>query len=180
MRGWSVQGCPHGGFWGSGVRRHNATVGVLTHYFSASSDEVAATAVNRLGGPGTPTDGPSALPPFDTAEFKDIDPIVNLGTLESILTGVDYDVITADTSHGRLVAQRDDEGPWVISVSAELQAALATVDSDQLTRADIPWTKTEEFRRAAPQSMLWVIEELAGLARRATAKSERLYCWICL
>ena len=123
---------------------------------------------------------PSVLPPFDTAEFKGIDPVVNLGTLEPILTGVDHDVITAETNHGRLVAQRDDEGPWVISVSAALQAALATAESDQLTRADIPWTKTEEFQRAAPQSMLWVIEELADLARRATAKSERLYCWVCL
>jgi hypothetical protein len=155
-------------------------MGVLTHYFSAPSDEEAATAVNRLGGPGTPTDGQSELPPFDTAEFKGIDPVVNLGTLESILTGVDYDVITAGTNHGRLVAQRDDEGPWVIAVSAALQAALATADSDQLKRADMLWTHTEEFRRAAPQSMLWVIEELAGLARRATGKSERLYCWVCL
>ena len=95
-----------GGFSDSVVRRHNATTGILTHYFSAPSDEVAATAVNRLGGPGTPTDGPSELPPFDTAEFKGIDPVVNLGTLESIVTGVDYDVITAGTNHGRLVAAR--------------------------------------------------------------------------
>ena len=60
------------------------------------------------------------------------------------------------------------------------QAALATAHSDQLKRADMLWTQTEEFRWAAPQSMLWVIEELADLARRATAKSERLYCWVCL
>lgn len=115
-----------------------------------------------------------------SVEFKGIDPVVNLGTLESILTGVDYDVITAETNRGRLIAQRDDEGPWVIAVSAALQAALTTADSDQLTRADVPWTQTEEFRWAAPQSMLWVIEELADLARRATAKRERLYCWVCL
>ncbi|HEX3966231.1 MAG TPA: hypothetical protein VHZ03_57905 [Trebonia sp.] len=93
---------------------------------------------------------------------------------------MDYDVITAGPDHGRLVAQRDDDGPWVIAVSAALQAALATASSGQLTQADIPWTQTEEFRWAAPSSMLWVIEELAGLARRATAKGERLYCWICL
>ena len=155
-------------------------MGVLTDYFSAPSDQVAATALGRAGGPGTAADGPPAAAPFDTVQLKDIDPVVNLGTLESILTGVDYHVITANPDHGRLISQRDDHGPWVIAVSAALQAALATADSDQLAQADIPWTRTEEFRWAAPQSLLWVIEELAALARRATAKGERLYCWTCL
>lgn len=154
-------------------------MGVLTDYFSAPSDEVAATAAGMIGGPGMEAGGPSARPPFDTVQFKGIDPVTNLGTLESILTGVDYHDI-ADPDHGRLVAQRDDDGPWVIAVSSALQAALATASSDQLTRADVSWTQTEEFRWAAPQSLLWVIEELAGLARRATARGERLYCWTCL
>jgi hypothetical protein len=120
-------------FPGLAIRRHNAALGVLTDYFSAPSDEVAATAAGIIGGPGVEAGGPSALPPFDTVQFKGIDPVVNLGRLESILTGVDYHDI-ADPDHGRLVAQRDGDGPTAQKATEDLSGIL-----EQGTVANLTW-----------------------------------------
>lgn len=156
-------------------------MGVLTDYFSAPSDEAAAAALDRVGGPAQPTGGPSPLPPFDTFESKSLDPFVIMGKLEEALTGQAYEVITADPQHGRLLAQGDDtDGPWVIHVSSPLQAALALADADTLARAAVRWVRAEELGGASPESMAWVLDGLSGLARRATAKGEHLYCWVCL
>jgi hypothetical protein len=38
----------------------------------------------------------------------------------------------------------------------------------------------EELHGASPEDMIRLSEDLSGLARRATAKDERLYCWVCL
>jgi integrase len=48
------------------IVRHTADMGTLTDYFSAPSDESAASALDRVGGPGQPTAGPLPMPPFDT------------------------------------------------------------------------------------------------------------------
>jgi hypothetical protein len=90
-------------------------------------------------------------------------------------------VITADPRHGRLVAPQDDaEGPWVVGVSSLLQVALAAADRGTLARAAVQWARAEELNGASPESVMWVLEALSGLARRAAAKDEHLYCWICL
>jgi hypothetical protein len=60
---------------------------ILTNYFSAPSDETAALALDRLGGPAQPADRPSPLPPFDTFESKGLDPVVILGKLGGRLPG---------------------------------------------------------------------------------------------
>ena len=62
--------------------RHNAVMGVFTDYFSAPSDEAAASVLDRVGGPVRPAKGPSPLPPFDTFESKGLDPYVIIGKLE--------------------------------------------------------------------------------------------------
>jgi hypothetical protein len=155
-------------------------MGVLTDYFSAPSDEAAAAALDRVGGPAQPAAGPSPLPPFDTFQSKNLDPHVIMGKLEEALTGQDYWVITADPQYGRMVAERGDQGPWVTKVSSQLQAELARADSDKLTRTAAEWSHAEELHGASPEDMIWVLEELSDLARRATAKDEQLYCWVCL
>lgn len=156
-------------------------MGVLTDYFSAPSDEAATSALDRLGGPARPTAGSSPLPPFDTFESKGLDPYVLMGKLEEALTGQDYWAITAAQQYGRLVAAAPgDEGPWVCEVSGSLQAALARAGSDELARAAVKWAQAEEHRGVSPEGLTWVLEGLSGLARRAAAKDERLYCWVCL
>jgi len=155
-------------------------MGVLTDYFSASSDEAAASALDRVGGPARPATGPSPLPPFDTFESKGLDPYVIMGKLEEALTGQDYWVITAGPQYARMVAGRGDEGPWVYKVSSPLQAVLARAGSGELARAAVEWSRAEELPGASPEGLTWVLEGLSGLARRATAKDEHLYCWVCL
>jgi len=150
---------------------------VLTDYFSAASDETAASVLGRIGGPAQSAAGQL---PFDTFESKNLDPHVIMGKLEEALTGRGYREITADPQHARLVAGQDDEGPWVIQVSGSLQAALARADRDELARAAAEWSQAEELQGASPEHMLWALDGLSGLARRATTKDEHLYCWVCL
>jgi hypothetical protein len=59
-------------------------VGVLFDYFAASSDEVAAGIIDLPGGPAT-----GAGRSFDTVSGNGIDPVVQMGTLEALLTGRD-------------------------------------------------------------------------------------------
>lgn len=79
-----------------------------------------------------------------------------------------------------IAGNEDGEGPWVSMVSGALQSALARADSDELARAAVEWSRAEELGGATPESMAWALEGLSGPARRATARNERLYCWICL
>ena len=156
-------------------------MGVLTDYFSAPSDAVAASALDRVGGPGQPATGPLPSPAFDTFQSKSLDPYVIMGKLEEALTGQDYRVIiTSGPRYGRMVAKGGAQGPWVVKVSGRLQAALSLAGSDQLARAAARWSQAEELAGASPEEMTGVLEDLSGLARRATANDEYLYCWVCL
>lgn len=60
-------------------------MGVLFDYFAAPDDAAAATVIDVIGGPADAT--------FPTVALKGIDPVVQLGTLESLLTGVDYETV---------------------------------------------------------------------------------------
>jgi hypothetical protein len=99
---------------------------------------------------------------------------------EEALTGQDYRVITARPHYVRLVAKGGAHGPWVTTVSSPLQAALSLADSGTLARAAAQWSQAEELGGASAGDLTWVLEELSGLARRATARDEHLYCWVCL
>lgn len=76
----------------------------------------------------------SSLTPDDwrVVEFKRLSP-VELGVLESILTGRAYESIDLDSL---LAPLRDggENGPWVIPVRAELAAALAELAPDRRRR----------------------------------------------
>ena len=134
-------------------------MGVLYEYFSASSDEVAATAINRIGGPGVPSKDTPPLPAFDTFRTKVIDPWAELGNLEVQLTGRNHREIDQGPRAGKILAEADDGGLTVVTLSDELQTALADAGPDGLG----PW-----------------LGELGDLARRARNRGERLYCWVCI
>jgi hypothetical protein len=134
-------------------------VGVLYDYFSASSDEVAAAAINRIGGPSAPSKDTPPLPAFDTFLTKVIDPFVTLGNLEARLTGRDDEEINQGPRAGKPLAVEDDGALMVVTLTDELQTALADADPEGLG----PW-----------------LSELAKLARRARNRGERLYCWVCI
>ena len=163
-------------------------------YFSAASDEAAASAIDLLGGPGVPPAEPSRLglaevhqtrapegAPFDTVPTKGIDPLVQLGTLGALVTGRDYEQIVTGPRAGQVLASQDGGQRLVVTLTEELQAALADADDEQLASAAVPWSQTEEFwGQGDPQILTGLLHELAELARRAHARDEHMYCWVCV
>jgi hypothetical protein len=150
-------------------------VGVLNDYFAASSDEAAAATIDLPGGHGT--GGGSS----GTVSGNGVDPMVQMGTLEALLTGRDYDEIMLGHVASAIVASRDGGQRLVVRLTGELQAALSQADHARLAAVAVRWLRTEEFSGqddpgiAAP----W-LDELASLARRATTRGQQLYCWTCV
>ena len=180
-------------------------MGVMFDYFAAATDDHAATVIDRIGGPGAapPAVRPqkarrtifgrksAAAPPatadmepwieYDTVAVKGIDPVVQLGTLEELLTGRSFDDVLADPRTGHAVATRDDGNLIVVTLNASLSSALANAEDATLERVAVPWSQTEEFWNAAdPADLAEFLKDLAALARRANASSNHLYCWICV
>jgi hypothetical protein len=146
----------------------------------ARSTGSAAQAAPRRSHPA-PGPGPWRGAQFDTVPLKGIDPLVQLGTLEALLTGRDYDLIVAGPRAGHALAIRNGGARVIVTLTDELQAALAEADDEQLESAALPWSQTDEFwGRGDPQALAAVLHELAGLARRAHDRDERLYCWVSL
>jgi hypothetical protein len=106
-----------------------------------------------------------------------IDPVVQLGILEALLTDRDCERIVAGPRVGRALATRDGDERLVVTLTDELQAALADADDAQLASVAVPWAQTEEFLgRGDPQALAGLLHELAELARHARDKDERMYC----
>jgi hypothetical protein len=100
-----------------------------------------------------------------------------MGTLESLLTGAGYDTVVAGPRSGHAVAIRDGGERLVLTITEELQHALAHASPEQLDAVAVPWSQTEEFwGNASPDALALVLRELAELARTARANSDRLYC----
>ncbi|MFD6067792.1 hypothetical protein [Amycolatopsis lurida] len=146
-------------------------MGVLFDYFAAPDHDAAATTIDLDGGPAEAS--------FPTVALKGLDPFVQLGTLESLLTGADYDtVIERDLAP---VAMADDGARLVVALTEELSAALSDADEARLREVAEPWSRTEEFGgQADPADLVAVLTELAQLARTATTRGDRLYCWVCV
>lgn len=186
-------------------------MGVMYDYFSAPSDEAAASTIDRVGGPGSqavlapaaPVPPPArrglfgrrrpdslprpqfgtdeSLVVFDTLSVKGIDPVVQMGTLEEVLTGRPYDDVTDDPRSGEVLASRDGGAGLVLTITDQLAAALTAASDERLAEVAVPWSRTEEFWGTAdPGDLAEFLRDLAGLARRAEVAGQRLYCWLSL
>ncbi|MFK0007794.1 hypothetical protein ACIQTZ_12130 [Paenarthrobacter sp. NPDC090520] len=180
-------------------------MGVLFDYFSAGSDEEAAAVIDRPGGPGYPaaivpsvesrrgffglrrrsaerltSSAPGPLV-YETVSVKGIDPVVQLGALEELLTGRAYDDVVDDPRSGHTLATRDGDELLVVTLTDSLFQALACIDDDVIEQAAVPWSESEEFFDAAdPRDLADFLKDLSALARRAEAAGHRLYCWASL
>ena len=68
-----------------------------------------------------------------------------------------------------------------MTVTDELQQAVASSDSGRLAEVAVPWSETDEFFGAGnPVALTEFLTALAELARAAIARGERLYCWSCV
>ncbi|WP_334613759.1 hypothetical protein [Micromonospora sp. CPCC 205556] len=180
-------------------------VGVLYDYFATASDDHAAATIDLKGGPG----GAEPLSPelqaairagdheamhrlmrprvrfsehgLHVLSVKGIDPVVQMGTLEELLTGVSTDVIFARPRSGLDVAVRDEGERLVLSLTDELQQALVEQAPGRLDAVAVPWSQTEEFwGHGDPEVLAEFLRELSQLAHQARDRDHRLYCWVCV
>lgn len=179
-------------------------MGMLFDYFSAGSDEEAGTVIERLEGPASQTTisqpeqkrgmfgrkRKQALPEFglnpalvifDTVSVKSIEPVVQLGVLEELITGRTYDDIVQDPRSGHMVAERLGGERLVLTLTDGLSSALADASDETLEQVAVPWSQTEEFGYAADaRELATFLKDLSGLASRAKASGKLLYCWVCV
>jgi hypothetical protein len=156
---------------------------VLFDYFTAPTPEAAAATIDWVGGPSQPpapsTPEPSAASAYRTVQDTGVDPVVQAGTLEEILTGRSFDEILDSLADP--VAERDNGERLVLKVSDGLVDALAASTPESLAEAARPWSRTEEFGGVGdPVTLSELLIELADLARYARDRGDSVWCWTCV
>ncbi|MFF8275861.1 hypothetical protein ACF05T_07050 [Streptomyces lateritius] len=143
----------------------------LCDYFSAADDQAAVAVLRTPGGPGQAE--------LEVVFLKNIDPVVAIAQLEAVMTGCSYDEASERPRSGQLLSEPEDGSPFVISLSDTLIDALATASQGDLVRFAEPWSTTDELRQIglSVQATAAALKALAGLAQRAQASDQRLYCW---
>lgn len=160
-------------------------MGVLTDYFRAPGRVNVLESVNGVQHWSYRDGG------FDGIELKAIDPRVLLGKLVAVIVGVDWspdlveDTPVYPSENPPDSEPRDDDpwatGPWITELSIGARQKLASVDTDRIAEVASVWAESEEFGGYMDaETAAVIIEEFRGLALRAEAADELLYCWICL
>ncbi|MFB6940934.1 hypothetical protein ACFCZY_10130 [Streptomyces sp. NPDC056237] len=148
-------------------------MGSLYDYFSAPDDTTALT----VFGPGVEAAGLPLLP------VQGIDPYVQLGQAESLLTGLPYTDVVALPRFNQLLSSPEDDSSWLVTLTDELRDALASARPGQLEAVAEPWSRIEEFGDdCEPGPLADFLKGLAALAAEAGARREphRLYCLMSL
>ncbi|MBV1855203.1 hypothetical protein [Catellatospora tritici] len=177
---------------------------ILTDYFAAGSDRLAATAAEYVHGQLSLLDlapekaaankhlhrvspEQASRPRVETAhsgtlvlQSKGVDPGLALARLEAILTGRTHDEVCADPRQAAQIAParpEDIDGRVVLSVTDTLRDALASAEVSALPRVARQWAIAESANDAEESLALFLIA-LTDLARRAGGRAERLYCCV--
>ena len=147
-------------------------MGVLTDYFIARDDRDAARAHKSTG-------GPKGLG-FETAQWKTIDPVVTLATLDEVVTGRDaLEWIRSGAPDSRIAGSDGDEH-WVFRVYDHHRAVLESIRDDQIKDVARRWGATEELADWEPQDVEEILRDLVRLSRIARETGQGLYCWVSL
>ncbi|MER5705364.1 hypothetical protein ABT023_25960 [Micromonospora sp. NPDC002296] len=156
-------------------------MGVLYDYFRAADDEAVAASMAATN--GGPLVGAAALPEVDVVEAKGIDPSVVLGQAVSLALDVPWDVGLVDDRliwPDAVTAAAEHDGPWVVRLGDRARDVLAALAEDRLPALADRWSRIDELSWGEPVDMLPVLRRLVGLARRAQASEQHLYCWMSL
>lgn len=171
-------------------------MGLICEYFAAPSDEEAAAVVHRLGGPGdasgqvrpekrrslfhrrarTVDEPVTPAVAYPTVDGVGVEPVVQMGELEAVLTGRPPDDAVQG---GDVIASVDDGACLVVRLTSTLTDALAAAEGTDLLDVATRWSATEEFwGEGDPVLLADLIAGLARLARDARADGAELYCWV--
>lgn len=167
---------------------------VLFDYFVAPSDAEAAATLDRMGGPGASQGGAKGAKrrlfrrsegvqdsAYPVVADTGIDPVVQVGTLEALLTERPYEEVISHPRQSEVIDDRDGGERLVVAITDTLVAALAEASEEQLIEVAIPWSETEEFWGGGdPAELAQLLKDLAVLARVARAEQQFLYCWVCV
>jgi len=124
--------------------------------------------------------GKGARQALKLTEPDNLIPDYHLVPVEAILTGRSAEAVNENPRNGQLLAQADDHQVMVVTLSDELTASLASASSGQLAEAAESWSDFEDFQGTDTSGLIGFLGDLAGLARRATARNEKLYCYLCV
>jgi len=165
-------------------------------FFTATSDAEAARAEDRPGGPlGWPAIAGHRRvgllrrervrvelgPAYEGFASKGYDPVVDMGTLEELLTGVDYDAVLASPRAGSPLSDSDpSQEHGVLTLTDTLRDALTGTSEARLLEVVTAWSATAERRDsgASVQEHADLVRELRALAVMAAAKQQHLYCYL--
>lgn len=142
-----------------------SVMGLLTEYFTASDPARAARALSA---------GPAGAG-LSAVDAHGVDPFVQMGSLEEILTGRPYDQVSAGQPDP--IAELDGGEVLVTALRDELVDAVADLDDQRLAGAATTWSATEEFHGATdPEALSDLLRALRDLAR--SRGTQRVYCWL--
>ncbi|WP_407318280.1 hypothetical protein UQW22_16700 [Isoptericola halotolerans] len=151
---------------------------IVTEYFAAPTDALAATVAQQPDGPSSSARG-SGEALFDTVRMPSVEPFVTLGRLGGLLCGRSYGEITENPRHGRLLSG-GAEGPWVVTVSDVVAAELAAAAPDRLAAVAARAARPSGPVGTGAQELGAALRDLGDLAGRAHAVRHALYCWAAL
>ncbi len=130
----------------------------IVEFFVAPDDGAAATAVGH---------GPDG---DEVARYGNFSPGIAMDEWE-IAFGIVREAGSRTIAH--------DGDSFVTAASASLQAALAAANQEQLTEAAVRWAelRADDGEEIDPEFASDILSEMASLARTATKRGHRLYCW---
>lgn len=177
-------------------------MGIDVAFFRAPDDQAASEAERRMGGPlGWPVVSGQRRsgwfrkvpivtelgPAFDGFTARGYDAVVNMGTLEGLLTGRDFEAIMEDPRSGGSLSDNGQapDGRSVITLTDSLRDALAGADDSRLAEVVQRWSRTEELQQlgwddVSEAEHLEFICALRALALSAKDAGHRLYCYFSL
>lgn len=156
-------------------------MGLLVDYFADVDDASAASTL--AAGPSAPVKRglfrKEQGPPRRTIDGHGIEPTVQLGQLDGLLTGRPFEDVLDDGESFAIIADADGGERLVMRLGRPFEDAILAASDDALQRVAEPWSQTEEFfGQASPAELATFLRELRDLTGEARRDDKAVYCWL--